>query len=142
MPSFVAYEEATGKILKSGFVSQPQDLPLQTDGEAGVAVLEVDSEEYPAGVNDKFFMVDVSETTLEIIPRPDLAFDKLTIIADGVDEAVLSDLPDPCMVVINGQTHEVTGGSLELSADVPATYVVEIRNPFPYQRFRAEVVAT
>ena len=140
MPGYVTYETETGRIFGSGSVSEEVDLPLQTNGRADLSVLELSSleEDLDGGLNDRLiYVVDG-----ELEARPVLEFSKLNIAADGVDEAVLANLPDPCTVVINGEPHEVTGGSLELSADVPATYVVEIRDPFPYQRFRAEVVAT
>ncbi len=77
-----------------------------------------------------------------VIPRPTLsAFDKTSIAADGIDTATLSGLPDPCTILINGQEHTVTGGTLDLDADRPGTYRVEIRH-FPYRDFAQEITAT
>ena len=75
-----------------------------------------------------------------VIPRPTLAFDKLTIKADGVDEATLPDLPDSCEVVVDGEVHVVEGGTLTITSDLPALYVIEIK-AFPYMDFKGVVEA-
>jgi len=75
-----------------------------------------------------------------IVERPSLpAFDKTAIIADDIDMATLV-LPEPMDVTIDGTLYPAVG-TLELSAAMPATYVVEIDH-FPYQPLRAEIVAT
>ncbi|MFV3131961.1 hypothetical protein [Niveispirillum sp. KHB5.9] len=77
-----------------------------------------------------------------ITPRPILPqFDKTSILADGTDIATLSGLPDPCTVLVNGEEHTITGGTLELDADYPGTWRVEIRH-FPYRDFVQEITAT
>lgn len=73
--------------------------------------------------------------------RPTLAgFDKTTIAADGVDEAVLSGIPDPCTVLIDGQPHEITGNELRISSTTTASYRVAIDH-WPHMPFRAVVTA-
>lgn len=54
------------------------------------------------------------------------SWSKDTVTANGVDEAVLSPLPDPCTVYVDDQAHEVTGGSLSFSASSPGVYTVRI----------------
>lgn len=52
------------------------------------------------------------------------------IAADGVAEAVISGLPDPCTVQVTGPAPvgplEVTGGSLTLTATLPGAYRVRV----------------
>lgn len=73
------------------------------------------------------------------LPLP-ATISKLTIAADDGDEAVISGLPDPVTVTVDGVEHEVTGGVLTITSPMPAVYHVEI-DPWPYLPWRAEVVA-
>lgn len=86
--------------------------------------------------------IDVS--TLQPVPRPELGFDKTEIVADDTDVATLTGLPDPCVVRIDGTAHTITGGTLQISSPLPATYHVEItdENAFPAQALDVEIVAT
>lgn len=79
-----------------------------------------------------------------IVQRPILAFDKTSIAADDTDTATLAGLPDPCTVSIDGTEYEVTGGTLEVTSPLPATYHVEItdENAFPAQALNVEITAT
>lgn len=131
---YAKYDTTTGRI--AAVLSCDEGLidiqPLEP-GEAFTMI--------PENIDDLSHYVDGEG---EAIERPILAFSKLEIVADGADTAVLSDLPDPCKVWVNGEALQVTGGSLELAADVPATYsvLIEERDAFPYLRFEEEVVAT
>jgi len=54
-------------------------------------------------------------------------WDATTVVADGVTEIVLSGLPIPCSVVVDGdQTIVVEDGSLEFSADAIGTYAIVV----------------
>lgn len=75
-----------------------------------------------------------------VTPRPVLAFDKLEISADDVDVAVL-DAGETFTAVIDGIEHTITGGLLEISSPMPASYQISIRL-WPYQDFDATVVAS
>lgn len=77
----------------------------------------------------------------QLVPRPILAFDKTTILADDQDKATLTGLPDPCTVLVDDTPYEVTGGTLEITSDMPATYEIEIEDPFPAQHFKATIHA-
>jgi len=63
-----------------------------------------------------------------LVPRSTLnaTWSKTTIAANGTDAAVLSGLPDPCTVMIDGEPHEITGGSLEFAASSPGVYRISI----------------
>lgn len=65
---------------------------------------------------------------------------KLSIAADDADRAVISGLPDPITVKIDGVEHYVGGGVLTITSPMPAVYRVEIDH-WPYLPWSAEVVA-
>ncbi|TPN42336.1 hypothetical protein [Mesorhizobium sp. B1-1-6] len=66
-----------------------------------------------------------------VTPRPVLDLpDEISIIADGVDIKTLS-IPDPCDVRLDGEPMTLTGGTLELSSDMPAEYTLELLQ-WPY----------
>lgn len=138
MPGYIVYEIATGRIVRSGSADEG-DVPLQTGGDPALVVEVTD---FDGQIDDRAKMMDISVAPVVMIDRPVLAFDKLSIAADGVDQAVLPNLPNPTTVKIDGASHIVTDGTLEISSNMPATYLVEIRDPFPYQRFSAEIVAS
>lgn len=73
--------------------------------------------------------------------RPTLiGFDKLAITADGIDTATLA-LGEPFTATIDGVSHEISDGVLEIASEMPATYRVVIRH-WPYRDFEAEIVAS
>lgn len=73
--------------------------------------------------------------------RPVLTqFDKLQITSDGIDTSTLSNLPIPCVVYVDDSSIVVNDGVLELVADTPGEYEIEI-NHFPFRPFKQKVVA-
>lgn len=130
MPGYLLYTRTTGALLQYMEIAD-EEVDLYEDAtRAAIAV--------PALPD--LSAIYVPDGTLT--PRPDLAgFDKTSILADGADTATLSGLPDPCMALINGLEHTITGGTLELDADYPGTWRVEIRY-FPYRDFVQEITAT
>jgi len=54
------------------------------------------------------------------------SWDNTTVAADGTSEIVLSGLPVPCTVYIDGNAVLVEDGSLEFSADAPGDYNVRV----------------
>ncbi len=79
----------------------------------------------------------------ELALRPALApsMSAAEIRADGKDKAVIKGLPKPCTVMVDGQPVERKGGTLTLTADVPATYRVAV-DQWPYLPWSVEIVAT
>lgn len=84
-----------------------------------------------------------------IVGRPNISYevDKTTIVADGIDYLTLTDLHDPCEIVIDDpdptvetSVHVVTGGGFEFSADTPGLYTIEIRY-FPFLPMTLEITA-
>jgi hypothetical protein len=71
--------------------------------------------------------------------RPRLAFTKWIIAADGADVARL-EIGEPFEIAIDGETFAVEEGFIELSADMPARYRVEVDH-FPWLPLDAEILA-
>ena len=132
MISAITYNTKTGEITAAYF-GKHHSIPVGEDEE----VLSVQN---PMGVSQTEFYVDVA--TQELKPRSILPADvsKLEIVADGNDICQITNLPDPVEVKIDGVLHTITGGVLELVADVPATYKVEI-NHWPYLPWTVEIIA-
>lgn len=62
----------------------------------------------------------------ELRPAMPGALNKTTIAADKMDTAIISNLPEPCMVTFKDQQYEVTDGSFGFTADLPGTYEVKV----------------
>lgn len=120
MPTYAVYD-ANGKILRSGMTSQP--LP-STPGES--VVYDIGSE-----ADDSSHYI-VNDTPVPLAAQP-AVLDKTSIIADGVDAATLSGLPNPSTVtLLNDYTETiVTDGTLVFTADVPGKYRLKV-DAFPY----------
>lgn len=56
----------------------------------------------------------------------ELSMDKSQIMADGLDEMVVSGLPIPCKVWHDGVVYSVDDGTFEFSADQPGKYIFTI----------------
>ena len=52
---------------------------------------------------------------------------KLAIAPDGEDAAIVSGLPDPCAVTVNGVEQSVMGGSLILRSRAPGLFDLTFR---------------
>ncbi|MBD9511642.1 hypothetical protein IB265_33340 [Ensifer sp. ENS10] len=126
--TFTIYDPATGAINRYGYCRRG-DLELQVrPGEAAI---------FGETGND------VTQYVLDgaIVDRPVFTISKTAIAADNVDEAVITGLPDPAWVVIDGHPFEVAGGTLSISSHMPASYSLHIDH-WPYMPFDAEVVAS
>lgn len=116
MKHFASYDPATGKMYQYGTCS---------DGDLGIqpgTVIECGPE-----VRDSTHYVLSGVVTARGTLTATL--DKATIVADGVDTATLSPLPNPCEVSVNGSPVTVTDGSLEVTAALVGTYRIVIDIP-------------
>lgn len=79
----------------------------------------------------------------ELVARPvaDIQINRTEIPADKRSKVKITGLPDPCVLHIDGEPVTVTGGLLELTADMPATYFVAF-DQFPTMPWSAEITAT
>lgn len=94
---------------------------------------ELDGLPYIAGAVDyKTEFVDVSQSPPVKASKQSTPFtqNKTQINADGIDELVLSGLPDPCTVIWpDGVVTEVTGGRVAWSVDYPGSYAFKLSSP-------------
>ncbi len=74
-------------------------------------------------------------------PNLEAIVNKTSIAADDADEAVISGLPDPITIKIDGEIYEVEGGSLTITSPMPAAYRIEV-DQWPYMPWGVEIVAT
>lgn len=94
--------------------------------------------------------VQVIDGVAEVIDKPELvvAIDKTEILADGEDFATLTDLPDPCEIIVDDPdptvettTTQVFGGGFEFAAETPGVYTLEVRR-FPFLPWLVEITAS
>lgn len=119
--------DANGRILRN-CVCQESDVILQADEPEYVMIV---GSSFPGAL----WRVDMN--THELTARTPLSatLDKATVTADGIDEAVLSGLPIPCTVYIDGVPEVINDGSAEFSFTDPGTYIVMVNEPAYLQQF-------
>ncbi|KAB0682011.1 hypothetical protein [Aureimonas leprariae] len=116
--------------LASGQIQQTVNDPVP-DGyadvlrNAGLRVVEVDEAELSGDLH--LLYLDAEDA---LVPRPtcSAAIDRTVIRADGEDAAVLSGLPDPCALLINGMPRDVAGGSIEIRSRRPGTFLIQLQH--------------
>jgi hypothetical protein len=115
--SYITYD-ATGRIRKTGTCAEAN---VELQAEPGISAKSVT---VPCG--DMTHYVDTG--TEAVTEKGSLAagWNKQVITADGVDEAVLSGLPEPCTVYVDGVPEEVLDGSLEFSVEDPGYYRIVV----------------
>lgn len=79
--------------------------------------------------------VDTSVTPHRLRERvaPQAVCNKVYIAADGVEAATISDLPDPCTLLVNGVSTPVTGGNYAFTTSVADGHLIIFNEP-PYAR--------
>jgi hypothetical protein len=136
MLQFFIYDTATGRVLGVGTYDE------RGDGAAarGVAVgtINPDVEYAPGGV----------KTARPVFNLLTLLLDKTTLVANGVDMATISGIPNGTVVevfkdqdVFPRGVATVTDGSLQLRVDAAGVYRIVLEN-FPTQSYAFQVVAT
>lgn len=141
------YEKTTGKIIFAGptrggsvaFVEQPS---------SPYAILDdnIDPTIFTGVFPSDTHYIDTVGDILTSRPASSTSIDKTAITADGVDEAIISSIPNPSTVVITDslgpQTVTVTDGTLEISSLVADTITIEGSGGFPELDFNFTVTAT
>lgn len=96
----------------------------------------------PRVLDPALFYIDIAGEDKYLAQRPPLPIEleEYTVQADGVDEIVFNNLPDPCSILLDGVPTTVTGGELTIASDMPAEYVIQFR-AFPYQDKTVKVTA-
>ncbi len=81
--------------------------------------------------NPCFQYVDLVTGLIAQRPTMPGTLDKPQILADGLDLATISNLPQPCTVTFAGQTYLVEDGEFAFTADIHGSYIVEVE-AFPH----------
>ena len=118
MATFAVYNDATRRILRTGSCAA-SDIALQA--QAGESVIQC-----AANVSDGTHYVH--ESGVPVLKKSLAAsWDKQSVAAGGLDEAVLSSLPIPCTVTVDWQTKvDVFDGTFEFRADSPGEYLIVV----------------
>jgi hypothetical protein len=114
MKNVIVYDYVTGEIKRTCKTANPK---MQAG--PGERTLR-------GAANDETQYVDV--TRRKIIDKPAIQpeFSKPAVLADGVDEMAIANLPQPCKVRIHKDAIIVKDGVLELSIDQPGKYKLSI----------------
>ena len=123
-----------GKKLPREPLFTPSGEPIVN--EKGKQIIASKGTVYPDVTHDLYY---VKGGKIVERPRLDLV-ERVEIEADGKDSFTLNGLPRPCVITIDGEPYEITGGVLHFSTKDAGTYRFEAGFPFVEgQRF--EVVA-
>jgi hypothetical protein len=110
-PTDFVIADSTGLIVLSGNAPAYQLLGL-TIPEGG-QILDVSGSPYTDYVVNK-----------AVLPRP--------VTPATLTGTVLSNLPNPSTVTINGTAYTVTDGELDMTFPNAGTYAITVSSPFPY----------
>ena len=143
--NYVIYETTTGRITQWGYAfslvwRRQLGVPevINEDGSTDNSSFSAGSLTMMQGIgnyNENYVSGGA------ILPRPVLTISKTSILANGIDEAVINSLPNPTTVLVDGTPYTVTDGSFSLTSSMAATYHIQI-DTWPYQHFETDVVAT
>ena len=121
MNKIAVYKKDTGKIEYFTLGTQENDQNMPDDTYDWVLMTE-DS-------NGGIF-VDINDDNIIKKQEDNITIDKLTIQSNGVDEAVISNIPNPSLVIVvfpdEDYSMTIIDGSLELSSESPGNCIVEI----------------
>lgn len=120
MKNGIIYNNLTGKIHSLVTAANPKSLAIQE-------VPNDHSMLKGAATFDQYVDID----NLVVMDKTEIlaVWDKTFILSDNSDVAVLSSLPIPCVITIDGRGHDVLDGTLELSVDTQGDYHVYVDHP-------------
>lgn len=73
-------------------------------------------------------------------PNIDPSISKTEVLANGVDEVIITNLPIPATVNVKEQIVEIEDGELVLTFDTPGEYKIKVES-FPYLPFEEVIYA-
>lgn len=139
--TFVVYETTTGRV--DGIIRCPEDqvetILASNNPEGKFSIFKTDVE---IPKDRRTFRIDITKDPMEIVMLEALPIEvsKTTVTADGVDEAVVSGVPEGLSVLIDGTSYTSDGAPLELSFSVPGTYLISV-NQWPWMPWKQEITA-
>lgn len=128
--------DATGKIKCISSGAPPQNFCLN-----GEQFLPMDSAS--ASVSSAEQWVDLTVNPPAITPRPTMptVVNKTSIVANGADTAIFSNIPNNTVCTYDGEDHVVTDGLIEFTADHDGDYTFTF-TLFPYLPLTITITAT
>jgi hypothetical protein len=115
------YNTKTGKINR--IVDAP-DIIAQLQAGEGEAWITGSSDDLTQYVN-------IATKQIEDRPLMDAILSKPTFLADGLDMVMLGNLPQPCTVILKGQSWRVEDGIFSLTTDIPGSFLLTVQ-AWPY----------
>lgn len=134
---FLIYDSSTGRLLKRRSMTykneERKQVLLTKTLESSDTVFGTQTAYYIVQDEDEWSIsgsyIDTESNQLKSKTDLGASWNKTTILADGTDEAVLSNLPIPCQVYLDYIPYEITDGSFEFSTTDAGFYTVEIDHP-------------
>jgi hypothetical protein len=123
----------TGKIGSQAFCPE-EDLALYLD-DVIEAAIETTADEIEMLTH---YAVNGSHSPRPIMP---CTLDKDTILANGIDAAILSNLPNPSIVTVGSQVVEVTDGTLTITVNYAKDYPIKVE-AFPHLDWQGMIHGT
>lgn len=130
MKQYIVFD-SKGEILRTGFC---QALAVLLQARAGEMVIEGLADDLTEFVDVYNYYQVAKKLALPV------ECSKFSLIADGVDEVQVTNIPNPGVVTVDGARFEVTDGAFEFSVDLPGEYEVVVE-AFPYLPAKFEVIA-
>lgn len=135
--SFLIYDSSTGRLLKRRSMTykneERKQALLAKTLESSDTVFGAQTSYYIVQEEDEWSLsgnyIDTASNQLRTKTDLGASWNKTTILADGTDEAVLSNLPIPCQVYLDYTPYEVTDGSFEFTTTDVGFYRVEVDHP-------------
>lgn len=128
--NFIVYG-MDGEIIRTGACPQSM-IGLQMDVDNFVLEGEAD---------DVAQYVDMTTHTVANKRTITPVFSKLSMIADGVDTVIITELPVPCIVSLDDFAYNVPDGVFEFTVDIAGTYTVRI-DSVETLSYEEQVIAT
>lgn len=150
MTRYTIYRLDTGEIASSPEMAFAEE-HRETSLAAALAPWGADAHAITEGGSDpaRHFVATLGgEPAVQERPAMQARADRTAVAADGVDEATLTGLPDPCTITVDADdpdtetsVHEVAGGGFVFAAETPGTYSVTVDH-WPFLPWRVEFTAT
>lgn len=116
MQNYVVYKTQTGEITNIG-IANPED-ENQRVVPIGSTMLYTDKR-----YNSDYYVLD---SELEERTALSATWDVTEIVANGVEEATLSGLPEPCIVYVDNNPVDVDDGVFEFSSNDVGVYIIYV----------------
>ena len=143
---YTRYKESTGEIVGAFTSGQ---YPSHEDWVAdGLNFIEAeDQEQWESSYDDPHTKYITSAGVTERPPST-ISIDTNSIGADGTDTALISNIPEGALLTLvevedeDTFTYTVSGGTFDITADLPQTMNITVESDFPELPFTTTVVAT